>query len=157
MGTVDCPMFRFSCKARPSSPGFLRGPSGLQSEEILFVGAMVERAEIVFYLIWNHFNASVSFTSFSLRLFLIRSWSRNSLTSTWWYTPMYNWILWPLLKWTIILLLWVSLQLLLLYGFRWCRPVHPSSRNLYETSEALSQTYPEKVWLAPAKSCVKVF
>ena len=40
MGTVNCPMFQFSSKARrpSSSPGFLRGPSELQSEEILLGG-----------------------------------------------------------------------------------------------------------------------
>ena len=41
MGTVNCPMFQWSSKARgpsSSSPGFLRGPSELQSEEILFGG-----------------------------------------------------------------------------------------------------------------------
>ena len=31
---------------------------------------------------------------------------------------------------TIVLLLWIGLQFLLLYGFRWCRPVLPSSGNL---------------------------
>ena len=46
LSTVPC----YVLAARPSSPGFLRGPSGLQSEEILFWGAMMEKAEFSFDL-----------------------------------------------------------------------------------------------------------
>ena len=166
MGTVFCPMFRFS-KAfftwvlKRSKFGYNLKRSFLRS----YGG---ESRDSPLFSIWfHHFNTSMSYTSFVQRLFHIRSWSRNSLTSTW-YTPMYKWLLYVTLRVfrrpvcsmdlsTIITSLWICLQLLLLL---WIQMRSPGSsiRELFMTSEALAQTYPEKVWLAPAKSsCHKYF
>ena len=155
--------------ARLSSPGFLRGPSLATIWRDPFWGGYEgeSRDSPLFSICFHHFNTSMSYTSFVQRLFHIRSWSRNSLTSTR-YTPMYKWLLYVTLRVlsrpvcsmdlsTIITSLWICLQLLLLL---WIQMRSPGSsfRELFMTSEALAQTYPEKVWLAPAKSsCHKYF